>query len=155
MAINEVTVRRLSSDIKKAFDSQIPKKIKGKMRVDISKKNKKISRLISEAIGKFVLEAEVKGVAEGLVSIESVELGSSPKIKWSGPVVVKSVGTSWSAAGAGRVVTTGRGIATGHEVVPKFKNVRKPHSFSVKGKVVWQGKKPSWLVDRGLNFFNR
>ena len=31
MAINENTVRKLSIDIKKAFDSQIPKKIKGKI----------------------------------------------------------------------------------------------------------------------------
>ena len=155
MAINENTVRKLSIDIKKAYDSQIPKRIKGKFRAAMNKKNKKISRLLSEAIGKFILEAEIKGMAEGLVSIESVELGSSPKIKWSAPVVVKSVGVTYGFGTVGKVTTTGRGIAIGHEVVPKFKNVRKPHSFPVKGKVVWQGKKPSWLFSSGLNLFNK
>jgi len=127
MAINEVTVRRLSSDIKKAYDSQIPKKIKGKMRVDMSKKNKKISRLLSEAIGKFILEAEVQGKAEGLVRIESIELGTTNKIKWNIPVFT-----------AGYLPT---GFALGTKIIPKFRNVKKPHSFKVRGKVVWQGKK--------------
>jgi hypothetical protein len=127
MAINEVTIRRLSNDIKKAYDSQIPKKIKGKFRADMNKKNKKISRLLSEAIGKFILEAEIQGKAEGLVRIESIELGTTSKIKWTIPVF-----------SAGYLPT---GFALGTKVIPKFKNVKKPHTFQVRGKVVWQGKK--------------